>query len=114
MKNHCQQVIAQTPATCTVQVEHCFDGFLVPPEDELLTTLCGVLEQQGLTPLIEAGGGGMDANRFNAKGIKSVGVATGYFMNHTTQEELYIKDLERAGQLVYDLIFAYSAKQTEA
>ena len=101
-------MIAQTPATCTVREERCFDGFLVPPEDELLTILCGVLEQQGLTPLIEAGGGGMDANRFNAKGIKSVGVATGYFKNHTTQEELYIEDLKRAGPMVFDLILAYS------
>lgn len=110
VKNHCQTVIAQTAATCTVRVEHCFDGFRIPPEDELLTTLCGVLEQQGITPLIEAGGGGMDANCFNAVGIKSVGVATGYFKNHTTQEELYIKDMEQAGQMVYDLILAYSKK----
>jgi len=110
VKGFCQEVISKTPATCQVRVEHCFDGFCIPPEDELLTTLCGVLEKQGITPLIEGGGGGMDANRFNANGIKSVGVATGYFKNHSTAEELYIDDLNKAGQMVYDLILAYSAK----
>ena len=68
------------------------------------------MKQQGLTPLIEGGGGGMDANNFNARGIKSVGVATGYFKNHSVDELLYIEDLHRAGQLVYDLILAYSQK----
>ena len=69
-----------------------------------------MLEQRGITPLIEMGGGGMDANRFNAMGIKSVGVASGYFKNHSTEEELYVEDLERAGQMVYDLVMAWSGK----
>jgi len=110
VKKHCEEVISKTPASCTVRVEHCFDGFLVPPEDELIATLTSVLEKNGIPVLVEGGGGGMDANRFNAKGIRSVGVATGYFRNHSFGEELYIKDLMQAGQMVYDLILAYSEK----
>jgi tripeptide aminopeptidase len=110
VQRHCEEVISKTPATCQVRVERIYDGFCIPHEDELLTTLCGVLEQRGIAPLIEMGGGGMDANRFNAAGIKSVGVASGYFKNHSTAEELYMEDLKRAGEMVYDLVMAYSAK----
>ena len=110
VERHCQEVISKTPATCKVRVERIYDGFCIPHEDPLLTTLCGVLEQRGITPLIEMGGGGMDANRFNAMGIKSVGVASGYFKNHSTEEELYVEDLEHAGRMVYDLIMAWSGK----
>lgn len=110
VKRHCEEVISRTPATCSVRVVHCFDGFCVPPEDELIATLVSVLEQRGIPTLVEGGGGGMDANRFNERGIRSVGVATGYYKNHSPHEELYIADLLRAGQMVYDLILAYSAK----
>ncbi len=110
VERHCQEVISKTPATCRVRTMRNYDGFCIPHEDELLTTLCGVLEQRGITPVIEKGGGGMDANRFNAAGIKSVGVASGYFKNHSTAEELYVEDLKRAGRMVYDLVMAYSEK----
>lgn len=113
VKRHFETEIARTPATCTVQVKHCFDGFLVEPEDELIQTLVSVIEKNGMSALIEGGGGGMDANHFNARGIRSVGVATGYFKNHSTSEELYISDLMKAGQMVYDLIRAYSEKAPE-
>ena len=114
VKRHCAEVISTTQATCTVRVEHCFDGFKIPAEDEVVSTLCSVMEGSGIQPRIEGGGGGMDANRFNARGITSVGVATGYFKNHSTQEELYLADFRQAGRLVYDLIMAYSRKEGTA
>lgn len=109
-EQHCREVISRTAATCQVQVEPCFDGFCVSPDEEILTTLCGVLREHGLEPIIEGGGGGMDANRFNANGIRSVGVATGYSKNHSTAEELSIPDLQKAGQVVCGLILAWSRK----
>lgn len=110
VRQHAEAILGGTGTTWDLQVWTCFEGFCVPPEDELLTTLCAAMEQQGLTPLIEGGGGGMDANNFNARGIRSVGVATGYFKNHSTEEFLYIDDLNRAGRLIYDLILAFSQK----
>jgi len=110
VQRHCAEVIAKTPATCEVKVVHCFDGFRIPHDDGLIVTLLEVLAKNGIAPLIEEGGGGMDANRFNARGIRSIGVATGYFKNHTTAEELYIEEFLKSGQLVYDLILAYGEK----
>ena len=110
VKRHCEEVIAKTHATCSVRVERCFDGFRISEKDELISTLCCVMQKNGIKPRIEGGGGGMDANRFNTRGITSVGVATGYFKNHSTAEELYLSDFRKAGRLVYDLIVAYSQK----
>lgn len=113
VKKYCADVIAGTGAKASVRVEYIYDAFLVSEEDELLTTLCAVMKKNDITPVIEQGGGGMDANRFNNRGIKSVGVATGYFNNHSTKEELYIEDLNQATKIVFDLICAYSKNTPE-
>lgn len=110
VKRHCEEVISKTPAEYKITVEPSFKNFLISPEDELLTTLCNLYRANGIEPVIETGGGGMDANTFNEKGIKSVGVATGYFKNHSVEEEIYIDDLKKAGKVIYDLILAYSCK----
>lgn len=62
----------------------------------------------GITSVIEGGGGGMDANHMNAHGIRCVGVATGYRLNHSTREELFIDDLIRSVELAGRLILAYA------
>ena len=51
----------------------------------------------GVTPLPEASGGGMDANRYNYNGMQSVGLATGYFDNHTTNEHVFLDSFLRTG-----------------
>ena len=109
-QKHCADALAGTDAHADVRVEYIYDAFVVPEEDELITMLCDVLKKSGITPQIALGGGGMDANRFNNKGIKSIGVATGYMHNHTTHEELYIEDLQQSVKMVYDLICAYAEK----
>lgn len=110
VKDHCEKSLSDSDATYKIRVEHCFDGFMIPAEDELIVTLCDAMKKIGVVPFTEAGGGGMDANRFNTRGIKSVGVATGYFNNHSAKEELYIEDLNNATKMVYELICAYSDK----
>jgi tripeptide aminopeptidase len=46
----------------------------------------------------------MDGNIFNQKGITCVGIATGYFKNHSTEEYLYLDDFYHAGELVARII----------
>ena len=74
----------------------------------MVTALTGVLSELGVTPKVEKAGGGMDANWFNAGGIATVGVATGYLKNHTTDELLYLDDLLKSGEMVHRLILAYA------
>ena len=62
------------------------------------------LRRLGLTARVEAGGGGMDANIFNAKGLTSLGIATGYSKNHTLEENLDELSFIKSGRLVELLI----------
>ena len=62
------------------------------------------LKEMGIEPQINGGGGGMDGNIFNQKGITCVGIATGYFKNHSTEEHLYLDDFYHAGELVARII----------
>ncbi len=108
VKEHFRAALECTPAEYTLTVKECFDGFSVPPEDPTVSILAAELRAMGIIPVIEGGGGGMDANRLNARGIRCVGVATGYRFNHSTREELFIDDLVRAGELAERLILAYA------
>lgn len=97
-------------AAAEIEVKHCFDGFSVSSEEDVLRILSEVLTEMDIPVRAEGGGGGMDANHFNAHGIRTVGVATGYFKNHSSDEELYICDLVRSGEMVEKLILAYAGK----
>lgn len=46
----------------------------------------------------------MDANIFNAKGLTSLGIATGYRKNHTLEENLDELSFIKSGRLVELLI----------
>lgn len=110
VKKYCNDALEGTEAKVQVRTEYIFNAFLVDENDEVITTLCDAMKKCGIAPVIDQGGGGMDANRFNANGIKSVGVATGYMNNHSPKEELYIDDLNKSAELVYQLICEYSEK----
>ena len=89
------------------------EAFRVDPSDPVVQKLLSAMEKTGIKGFPENGGGGMDANTFNQKGIISVGVATGYLKNHTKEEILYKEDLRKAGQTVAELIFAWEPAEKE-
>ena len=99
---------AGTGAKAELSVIPLEKAFRVDPEAEVVTKLLSAMERAGVQGYTETGGGGMDANTFNQKGIVSVGVATGYLKNHTKEEILYKEDLVRAGQTVEELIYGWS------
>ena len=51
----------------------------------------------------------MDGNHFNEHGIKAVGIAPGYFKNHTCDEYIHIDDILKCGELAF-AILAQSVK----
>lgn len=108
VKNHCDEVIKTTEAKCEVTIERTYDPFVVMSREQTVAAVCDVLQRMNITPVVEAGGGGMDANRLNSMGIKTVGLATGYSKNHTLNEEIYIEDLKKSGEMVLELIKKYS------
>jgi len=58
----------------------------------------------GLEPKLVAGGGGSDANVFNARGIPSIVVGCGMEKPHTTEERIAVASLHRLAELATALV----------
>ena len=86
-----------------------FLPFLIPEEEHVVAVAKAACEKLGLTCRIEVGGGGMDANIFNARGMSTIGVATGYTKNHTKNEQLVMENFYKSGELAHVIIETYAA-----
>lgn len=94
----------KTGALVSVEKELLYEPFLIEETAPILQKAKKALRRLGLTARVEAGGGGMDANIFNAKGLTSLGIATGYSKNHTLEENLDELSFIKSGRLVELLI----------
>lgn len=81
-----------------------YSKFFVSEDERISRLIAKSMEDLGVRPSFEKGGGGMDANRFNNHGIKALGVGTGYLRNHTFDEEIMIRDLKTSADLVAGII----------
>ena len=71
------------------------------PHVQLLMRKC---REMGLEPWTTYTGGGTDGNNFNAHGIETAVLACGMEMEHTTDEQIKIKNLEDVAQLVLNIM----------
>lgn len=107
----CKEAAIETGAEFHIDIINDYQSFLVPLESKCIQRVGKVFEKMDISMCVEAGGGGMDANRLNEHGITCVGLATGYSKNHTSSETLVIEDLLRAGEMVEKLICEYAQEQ---
>ena len=103
-RRHCEESVQGTGAQVTSSAEISFAPFRLEEKEPVVALVCRALKAMGIQPRIEQGGGGMDANIFNAKGLPSLGIATGYTKNHTKEENLDLESFTRSGELVEKLI----------
>lgn len=112
-KHHCEKTAEGTGASVRTESKMMYDPFYIEETDPAVRIAVKALGKMGIQPLIEHGGGGMDANIFNAKGLTAIGVATGYTKNHTTMETLDKRSFIRSGELIGKLIAGYNAGNQE-
>ncbi len=103
-KAHCQGAAEGFDMQVKAEALLLYKSFVVPEKAPVVRLAKNSMQKLGITPLVEAGGGGMDANRFAEHGIPCIGIATGYFENHTTAERLVVQDLIKAGELAEQII----------
>ncbi len=103
-EKHCTDVAQEKEAGIKIIKEESFLPFLIPEDHPALQTARKACQIMGLNFRAEPGGGGMDANIFNAKGMACIGVATGYTKNHTKAEQLILEDFFLSGDLARVLI----------
>lgn len=107
---HCKQVAEEKGAGLKLTMKEAFLPFQIPESDEAVVIAKAACAKVGLTGSFEAGGGGMDANIFNAQGMTTIGVATGYTKNHTKNEQLVLEDYFKSGELAQAIIETFAER----
>lgn len=107
-QSHCQSVAEAFGMQVKAEAKRLYKSFSVAEDAPVVRLAKSAMEKMGIAPLVQAGGGGMDANRFAEHGIPCIGIATGYFANHTTAEYLIIEDLTKAGELAEKIVLLAS------
>lgn len=107
---HCQKVAEKCGAGLKLEKIESFLPFRIPEEDEVVQIAKAACASLGIPCSFESGGGGMDANIFNARGLTTIGVATGYTKNHTKSEQLVLEDFYRSGELAAALIETFAER----
>lgn len=79
-------------------------GYRLTEENETLKLATKAITAVGRTTNFEVSGGGTDANVFNAKGKETANLSIGYEKIHTVDEYIPIAELEKAVELVCQLI----------
>jgi tripeptide aminopeptidase len=78
-----------------VSVEEVFRGYRVPRSSPALALAEAGLRRAGVEPVRVATGGGSDANALVAKGFDCVLLANGTLDNHTSEERVAARELDR-------------------
>lgn len=107
-ENHCKEIAAKHGVQLKLTDKEKMLPFFISEEEQVLRLAKAACEKLKINWVINAGGGGMDANIFNAKGMNCIGVATGYTRNHTKQEQLVLADFYKAAHLAEELIRGYA------
>lgn len=87
-------------------VEVLYNTFKVEPTEEIVKIAETAMAELGIEPTHARGGGGMDGNHFNEHGIKAIGIAPGYFKNHTKDEYIHVDDMIKCGEIAFAIIEA--------
>ena len=103
------QVAKETGAKMDASYVVNYPSFYVPSDRPPIRIMERVFSKLGIPISVQHGAGGLDANRLNGYGIECVGLATGYFGNHTVNEVLELEDLIRSGEMVEQIILESAA-----
>jgi tripeptide aminopeptidase len=104
LKETFQNTAQEFGAKVEIAVNHEYSSFYVLEDDPVIARATQALNKINRKVKILTGGGGMDGNIFNEKGVKCVGLATGYDYVHTEREEQSIAQLFACGQLVAEIV----------
>ena len=101
--------VAQIEKDYGVKIEYTpkvlYRTFKIEQEAAIAKLAAQALKELGIEVTFARGGGGMDGNHFNSHGIEAIGIAPGYFKNHTPDEHIYLDDLKKCGELAAQIVW---------
>jgi tripeptide aminopeptidase len=107
-EEHCRLMSEGTNAKVKTHSKILYSSFHIDEDKPSINLMKHVLKKMNINAIVSRGGGGMDANHFNAHDIECVGLATGYTSNHSFNESIEIKDLILSGEMVGNIILEYN------
>lgn len=102
--------VAQIEKDYGVKIEYTpnvlYCTFKIEQEAAIAQIAAQALQKMGIEVTFARGGGGMDGNHFNSHAIEAIGIAPGYFKNHTPAEHIYLDDLKKCGELAANIAWS--------
>ena len=86
-------------ARLSLEIVNSYQGYRVDAAHPTVKMLTRALDTMGLEPLLEASGGGSDANVFFEHGIAALPVGIGVRSFHTTTETALIPEVLQGAEL---------------
>jgi tripeptide aminopeptidase len=97
-------------ADFSFKMETEYDAFAISEDAPAVKLAQNALRQLDIPFTTGKGGGGSDANIFNAAGIPMIIVGTGMNRVHTVAEDIYIEQLHKGALFVAEMIRQYSGE----
>ena len=104
MKKVFEQEAAKIGATAAFQSERSHAGYRWTQRDPVVQLAIEAGRKVGIEPTFQDGGGGSDANIFNALGIPSVLIGVGFEDVHSPAEKIAVDDMTLAARFVEALV----------
>jgi len=104
MRETFEQVAKANGVRAEVKVEHAYDPYVLADDAPVVALAVKAAQSIGLTPGLQATGGGSDANFFNSYGVPTAVLGVGMSKVHTTEEYIKEADLYKAAELVVAII----------
>ena len=106
-----EEACRELGARADVVTEPMYQAFYIEEEDPVIELAKRAAARTGLAAQVISTGGGSDTNFFNARGIKTVNLATGANKVHTTEEQITVTDLVNAARLAAAIIEEAAAQK---
>lgn len=81
-----------------------YDAVLYDKDDSFVQSIVRAIEAAGLEPQFHYSGGGADANKLAARGVKAITLSIGMTRFHSTEEYITLDDLQGSARLVEALV----------
>ena len=86
-------------ARISLDITNTYQAYRIGPDNSAVVTIGNALGKLGLSPVMEASGGGSDANVFNQRGITALPVGIGVRSFHTTWETAEIPEVLQGAEM---------------
>lgn len=108
MRTALEEAVACYPgAGLEVEVERAYEAYRLQPTAPIIRRVAAALEVMGEeAPVLQASGGGSDANILNQWGIGAIPISTGMQAVHTTEEWVAVVDMVRCAELIWHTVQA--------